>query len=53
MDKQPIPTFDEWFAAKHHGMSFDQVHHADSIHGAMVALSRYMRDYISEVARHG
>lgn len=54
MDKQPIPTFDDWYAAKY-GASFDDSigYPLVRVDDYMYALGKAMRDYISEVARHG
>jgi hypothetical protein len=52
-DKKPIPTFDEWYRAKHMGFSFD-AHYLkkdDDISKSMKALSQEMRNYVSEMVK--
>jgi hypothetical protein len=46
-----IPTFDEWFEKKY-GATFEKMHMAGwmPITTSMKELSRYMREYVSEMA---
>lgn len=52
-DKQYLPTFDEWYAALHAGHTFDQDHAwpKHTLIEMMHELTRYMRDYITDMAR--
>lgn len=47
------PTFDEWFAGKNNGFTFDELHMAEGmlIPNAMRALAVEIRKYVSHVAR--
>lgn len=47
------PTFDEWFIAKY-GSTFEEIHMLDGmmINAGMKALTRCMRDYVSEMVQH-
>lgn len=46
-----FPTFDEWYKAKHGGFSFDAhwVKPTNSIHESFMALSKFTREYVSEM----
>ncbi|MBC7202545.1 MAG: hypothetical protein H5U29_03325 [Pusillimonas sp.] len=50
-NKTRPPTFDEWFAQRNSGLSFDEVHMGDGalIDKSMKELSRQMRDYVTEM----
>lgn len=47
-----LPTFDEWFLAKYGG-TFNELHQAAGMRydDAFMALSRSMRDYVSELVK--
>jgi hypothetical protein len=47
------PTFDEWYAKRNGGRTFEQDHMESSqrIEQTMRALTRLMRDYVSEMVR--
>ena len=48
------PTFDEWFASKYgKGQTWEQLHCAPTMRMdvAMLSLSRYLREYVSEMVR--
>lgn len=47
------PTFDDWYAARHNGSTFDHDHMQDGawIATAMKTLAQFMREYITEVAQ--
>lgn len=49
----PLPTFDEWYAGRHNGSSFEHDHMQDGawIASAMKALAQLMREYVSEIAQ--
>lgn len=48
------PTFDEWYIAKYH-RTFDQAWQTEgvSIAASMAALSRAVRDYVTEIVARG
>lgn len=47
------PTFDEWFAAKNHGMTFEEMYQIGGLQftDTMRALTRETRDYVTEMMR--
>lgn len=49
----PVPTFDEWYAGRHNGSSFEHDHMQDGawIASAMKTLAHLTREYVSEIAR--
>lgn len=49
----PVPTFDEWYAARHNGSTFEHDHMQDGawIASALKTLAQLMREYITEIAR--
>lgn len=48
--KARLPTFDEWYEAKH-GHAWESNNNGKLIHLVMLDLSRHMREYITEMAR--
>ena len=46
-----LPTFDEWFEAKHYGSTFNSLHEQPGmlIMDSMMALSKEIRCYVSEM----
>lgn len=49
----PLPTFDEWYADRHNGSSFEHDHMQDGawIASAMKTLAQLTREYVSEIAQ--
>lgn len=47
-----VPTFDEWFKAKYFH-TFEEMHccYSMRIDDAMIALTRYVREYVTEINR--
>lgn len=52
-DIEKLPTFDEWFEAKHYGSTFNSLHEQPGtlIMDSMMALSIAIRCYVSEMQR--
>lgn len=48
-----IPTFDEWYAKNHMGMTFESHYHLphNTIQTVITGLSKELRNYISEMAQ--
>lgn len=51
----PLPSFDEWYAVKYNGSSFerDSMHNGQRYDAFMRELTRHLRDYTTDMARMG